>query len=367
MTASKHTLLCASVLCATMIFGAYQILAAALNPDGLVFPRGSNDFREGRSTQTIEKQLDLKLPVREFFIAIANTTRYQLFSGAADQVRTGKGGWLFLTEEIKHSAPSSAFNTRIELMADISKKLQAQGVKLIVALVPDKARVYSNQLQGGEYPIYNQTRYSDAFNALQKAKVSVVDLYTPFARSINPEIYYRTDTHWNQLGAKLAATEISKAIENLKIELERTRFVSMPTAGLQNRSGDLIRLMGLEHVPSALRPPLDQEAPEQTVEKNESLKNVSQGLFGDSVVPVVLTGTSYSLRGNFHGYLQESLSSKVLNTAKDGGGFLQGLTAYLADEAFKVSKPKVLIWEVPERMLNLALETEINWTNKSGL
>jgi alginate O-acetyltransferase complex protein AlgJ len=365
MTASKHTLLCASVLCATMLFGVYQISAAALNPDGLAFPRGWNDFREGRSTQAIEKQLDLKLPVREFFIAIANTTRYQLFSGASDQVRTGKGGWLFLTEEIKHSAPSSAFDTRIKLMADISRKLQAQGVKLIIALVPDKARVYSSQLHSGEYPTYNKTRYSDALNALQNANVGVVDLYTSFARSNNPEIYYRTDTHWNQLGAKLAATEISKTIENLKIDLERTRFVSMPTAGLQNRSGDLIRLMGLENVPSALRPLLDQEAPDQTVEKDARV--VSQGLFGDSVVPVALTGTSYSLRGNFHGYLQESLSAKVLNTAKDGGGFLQGLTAYLADEAFKVSKPKVLIWEVPERMLNLALETEINWLKKSGL
>lgn len=79
-------------MCCTMTFGVYQIVTAAMNPDGLEFPRSTLDFREGRATLAIEKQLDLKLPARETLIAFANTLRYQLFSGVADQVRTGKDG-----------------------------------------------------------------------------------------------------------------------------------------------------------------------------------------------------------------------------------------------------------------------------------
>lgn len=134
---------------------------------------------------------------------------------------------------------------------------------------------------------------------------------------------------------------------------------------MQERPGDLIRLMGLEQVPNALRPKPDQEAPDLTIEKGAG--KAQQGLFGDSAVPVVLTGTSYSMRGNFQGYLQEFLAAKVLNTAKDGGGFLQAITAYLKDDAFKAAKPKVLIWEVPERMLRSPLEDEATWVAKSGL
>jgi alginate O-acetyltransferase complex protein AlgJ len=84
-------------------------------------------------------------------------------------------------------------------------------------------------------------------------------------------------------------------------------------------------------------------------------------------MPVVLTGTSYSQRGNFHGFLQQALSAKVLNTAKDGGGFLHGATQYLKDEAFRSSKPKVLIWEVPERFLGAEPEGEEKWLQTVGL
>jgi alginate O-acetyltransferase complex protein AlgJ len=367
MNTPKHTLVCAALMCCTMTFGVYQIVTAAMNPDGLEFPRSTLDFREGRATLAIEKQLDLKLPARETLIAFANTLRYQLFSGVADQVRTGKDGWLFLTEEIKYSPPTAAFTTRMDLIAEVAKRLDAQGVKLVVALVPDKARVYSKELRGGVYPTYNAARYAQALGALEKSKVAVVDLFTPFAKAVatNGEIYYRTDTHWNQAGAKIAASEIAKAVSLLKIDIEKTSFVSKSKSGLEERSGDLIRLMGLAQVPSSLRPVLDREAPDETIEQSATAGKAPQGLFGDSGVPIVLTGTSYSLRGNFHGYLQESLAAKVLNTAKDGGGFLQGLSAYLADDAFKTTKPKVLIWEVPERMLNLPLEAEAGWMKSS--
>jgi alginate O-acetyltransferase complex protein AlgJ len=50
-----------------------------------------------------------------------------------------------------------------------------------------------------------------------------------------------------------------------------------------------------------------------------------------------------------------------LNTAKDGGGFLQSITAYLNDESYKTSKPKVLVWEIPERMLKAPLTDESNF------
>jgi alginate O-acetyltransferase complex protein AlgJ len=73
------------------------------------------------------------------------------------------------------------------------------------------------------------------------------------------------------------------------------------------------------------------------------------------------------LRANFHGFLQQALSTKVLNAAKDGGGFLQATTNYLKDDAFRLAKPKLIIWEIPERFIRNRLEGEMNWLADVGL
>jgi alginate O-acetyltransferase complex protein AlgJ len=117
-----------------------------------------------------------------------------------------------------------------------------------------------------------------------------------------------------------------------------------------------MRLMGVADMPAIFRPQSDRESPLQT--RKLSGNAPAAGLFGDQDVPVVLAGTSYSLRGNFHGFLQEALSVEVLNVARDGGGFLQSIRDYLKDDAFVSSKPQVLIWELPERFLSLDLPAD---------
>ena len=358
-------LLAALTLGAVMLAGAWQMLQAAHHPDGLAFPRGWTDFREGRSTGQLEKQLDHKLPARPVMIAVANGARYLLTGGAGEQVRSGSDGWLFLAEELRYDAAGAAhLAARAELLAGATRALAAQGVRLLVAVVPDKARIYPNYLAGGVYPDYLRSRYPDALAILRAGGVHAIDLLTPLqgaARSA--QVYYSSDTHWNQLGAQRAAAAIAEEVRGTGVELAASTFsssVGAPTT----RPGDLIRLMGVQDMPAALRPPFDTEAPAST---RQTSVDAPSGLFGDVAVPVVLTGTSFSLRGNFHGYLQEALSAKVLNTAKDGGGFLQAPGAYFKDDAFATDKPVVLVWEVPERMLQAPLDKEAGWLASVGL
>ena len=118
--------------------------------------------------------------------------------------------------------------------------------------------------------------------------------------------------------------------------------------------GDTAKMLGLQP---------DTETP--VVTQQSSAENT--GLFGESAVPVVLTGTSYSMRANFADFLQQALSAKVLNAARYGGGFLQATTQYLRDDAFRSSKPKVLLWEIPERFLWRKLDEESRWLRTTGL
>jgi alginate O-acetyltransferase complex protein AlgJ len=121
--------------------------------------------------------------------------------------------------------------------------------------------------------------------------------------------------------------------------------------------------MGLERAPDWSRPRPDREAPVATTQVGDD----GGGLFGDAEIPVTLVGTSYSLRGNFHGYLEEALGASVLNAAKDGAGFLKSMTEYLGDDAYRDAPPRVIVWEVPERFLQAPLDGEPGWAARVGL
>ncbi|MFZ4478522.1 MAG: alginate O-acetyltransferase AlgX-related protein [Rhodoferax sp.] len=363
---SRYAALAALTLSCVMLVGAWQMVAALSTPDGLQFPRSWTDFVEGRSTATLEKQLDQKLPARTVLITVANSVRYLLTGSGGEQVRAGRDGWLFLAEELRFEPDGIAhLRARAELLGAATRALDQQGVKLIVALVPDKARVYADKLAGGRYPGYNSSRYQDALYAFHSQGVATVDLLKPLTEAaVQSEVYYRSDTHWNQAGAQIAAHAFARAVQQLGVDLDKTTFSSSKVSGPVERSGDLIRLMGLEDAPRAIGPSPDLEAPMVT---RQITADNAGGLFGDSTVPVVLTGTSYSSRGNFHGFLQQALSAQVLNASKDGGGFLQSITAYLNDEAFHSSKPKVLVWELPERFLHTKLNIEPRWLQAVNL
>jgi alginate O-acetyltransferase complex protein AlgJ len=360
----------AATLLAVMAFGAWQAVGAWRNPDALAtVPRTLKDFREGRTTLAVEKQMDKHLPARERIVAFANGARYLLLRGSGDDVRAGRDGWLFLTEELRYDAPvGEPLQTRVKLLADTHAALRARGVRLVVALVPDKARIYPQQLLGGDYPDYNADRYRSALGALRRQGVEVVDLLTPFTAQASADgpLYYRTDTHWNTRGAALAADAIARAAYPDGGCSPATAYETRVSAEPTPYPGDLRRMIGLEHMPAWFPPRSDLEAAAETAARDDG-GSAGGGLFGDSSVPVVLAGTSFSLRGNFHGALQQALGCAVLNTAQDGGGFLTAATEYFKDDAFQLSTPSVMVWEVPERFLTLKLEREAKFLRDAGL
>lgn len=351
---------------AVMTLGLAEMTTTLTRYRELEIPTGWGNFRTGALTTTLEKQLDLKLPHRENLIALANGLRYLLLRGSADAVRVGRHGWLFLSEEIQYDPQGNAnLLARADLMRSVARHLQQQGIAMVVAVVPDKARLYAHELAAGVYPAYNAQRYADVLQALRQRQVQTVDLLNPLlAASQNAEVYYRGDTHWNQIGALVAAQEIAAATRTLALQ-PSTRFETSPSGPLAARTGDLVRLMGLAGLPACLRPGDDMEAPLTT----QAIKSTAPGpasLFGDAGIPVTLLGTSYSQRANFSGALQQTLSAQVLNMAQDGGGFLQAARRYFADDAYRTAPAKLIVWEVPERFFTLPLAQEAEWLRTQG-
>jgi alginate O-acetyltransferase complex protein AlgJ len=336
---------------AVMLLGGWQALASLQSPAVQAIPVNQKDFLDGHLTAAWAKGLDHNLPWREQLIGWANAGRYLLTRGAGDQVRLGRDDWLFSVEEIQFDAQAQAHaQARVQMMAQAARALDAQGVKVVVALVPDKVRMLAQHLSASQYPDWYSNRYADLLQTIAHAHVPVVDL-RPALQSPpgEPERYYRTDTHWNQLGALSAAQAVAQTVHSIAPGLPTARFETRPEGGNQARVGDLLRMMGLQSMPDLLRPRPDIEQPHTT---EKLADGAPVGLLGDVAIPVVLVGSSYSQRANFHGYLQQALGAEVLNAAKDGGGFIQSIQAYLNDDAFRTQKPQVIVWEVPERVFS---------------
>ncbi|MDZ4099514.1 MAG: hypothetical protein U1E13_12585 [Methylophilaceae bacterium] len=337
-----------------MLFGLWQASYALRDPALADVPTTMEDMRSGVASEKFSKHVDMHLPARHALIATANAGRYTIFQGTGDDVRLGRNEWLFSVEEIKYEAQADVWmGQRLDTVARVSKWLNQRGILLVVALLPDKARVHEAQLASGTYPVWYAHRYGSALQSLRTAGVQTVDVRDV----LEPEgkrrpMFYSTDTHWNQEGADLVAQAVARRVRELAPYLPEVRFKTELSAESKTRVGDLLRLIGLSDAPDWLRPNPDIESVQTTVLLSEKAQG---GLMDDVSVPVVLVGTSYSRRANFHGALQQHLSAEVLNMSKDGGGFSAAMNGYLKGEEFMNSPPQVLIWEIPERVLSQPL------------
>ena len=118
--------------------------------------------------------------------------------------------------------------------------------------------------------------------------------------------------------------------------------------------------MSLDHVPDLtipLRPLPDRERPATTKEVNPPAD--TGGLLDDAPVPeIALLGSSYSVNANFLGALEQAESAPIGQFAQAGGGFWGSARDYFRSPAFKETPPKLVIWEIPERVVNQPISDE---------
>lgn len=282
----------------------------------------------------------------------------QAADGAA--VLFGKNNeWLFTPYEFAQPSDAADTNATIGLFEKANKLFERQGIALALVIVPSKVRIHADQLPANK-PLdsYTDGKYENAVKALKASGVNVVNLNQAFLasphRSSDTPLFLRLDTHWAYSGAMLAAETIKATIETtpaLKSAWAATPEVGYALAWNKQktttRARDLVRLLS----------PEDQKqfAPEQVLPFKVSRTAASQaGLQGaGEVVGITVIGSSYTNKNT--GYpdgLRYVLQRDLLDISiqVDKGPWV-GMEEYLKDEAFKTNKPKMIIWEIPEREL----------------
>lgn len=280
------------------------------------------------------------------------------------QVRQGCPGWLFLADELgEPKGGQGALDQRAQTLAGLAQALSQRGIRLVVAVVPDKRRTAAERLCGLA-PLYDNSNRTLAWQAaMQRAGVDALDLGQPL-QALGAQAFQQSDTHWSEAGAHQAAKAIAaKVRQGGEVPGPAQSLQAVPGTPVR-KSGDLVRLAGLEWLPERWLPASD-ELPGTRFELASQAGNAAtegpglDDLFGDAGQPaVVLLGTSYSRNAAFADYLALELGTPVVNQAQDGGGFASAASDYFDSAAFKESPPALVLWEIPERYLTAPLSQD---------
>jgi alginate O-acetyltransferase complex protein AlgJ len=322
----------------------------------LAFKRGElpvqqvswSDLVNGETTQAVGHLLQKANPLEDPLVTVDRVTAWLAVGDLGARVRRGCGNWLFLTDELVLHPDSAASAARhIRMIEQVAAYLKTRHIGLAVVPVPDKSRVESADLCGVDRPAAIGGRLADFEARLGADGIGVVDLLQPM-EAVGGERYYRTDTHWNERGAKAAADAVAAALGQAGLAPSQKAKFHVSTGPERERVGDLIRLAGLDGVPYPLRPRGDEEAP--TVIEQSAAASV--GLLDETPAPeLAVLGTSFSRRANFVPFLSLALTAPVENRAEDGGGVANAAIAYFNTPEFIKSPPRAIVWEIPERMI----------------
>ena len=300
-----------------------------------------------------------KISRKNFLISVGSLCFFCLPSAYASEpspVLIGKDNWLFTPYEFAVQSDAQDTQASIQLFEKVNKLFEKKGISLALVIVPSKIRIHSSQLPDDK-PLdsYTADKYDNMTKELRAGGVNVVDLNSPFLnsshRTSDTPLFLRLDTHWSPSGAFLAAQTVRSNINNnpgLKAAFDSTKeekhTIAWAEKKINTRARDLVRLLP-KGAPSY---PAEQTLPFKVSRLQPSQANL---LNGDESIGITVIGSSYTNKNT--GYpdgLRYTLQRDLLDISipVDQGPWV-GMENYLRDESFKKNKPKLIIWEVPER------------------
>lgn len=165
-------------------------------------------------------------------------------------VLLGKDGWLFYKAADDGDSMSDYKGTNhysTDKMKEIQKKLEddarvikSKGSKLVLFMVPNKESVYSEYMPDNVKRKSQKTRMDLFADYLQKnSKLNVVyPKEEIMAAKAMYQTYYKTDTHWNQIGAFISIMALKEKVDHNYDSLESVQF----KAQKNDYAGDLAKL-----------------------------------------------------------------------------------------------------------------------------
>nr|BFE94445.1 hypothetical protein GCM10020185_49810 [Pseudomonas brassicacearum subsp. brassicacearum] len=229
------------ILTALGLWSMRSFFGFSTNPDATVL--------NGRWAKAVETHYDDEFPIKRLGTNIWAALDYKLFNEGRKGVVLGRDQWLYSDEEFNPIVNEELnLQGNYALVEGVRQKLKEQGVTLVMAIVPAKARLYPEHLGDVKPSSIHANLYQDFHARVAADKILAPDLLGPLqqAKQGGQQVFLRTDTHWTPEGAQVAAENLAKAIaERAPLNGEPQRFVTEPAEKITHK-GDLRQFLPLD-------------------------------------------------------------------------------------------------------------------------
>lgn len=295
------------------------------------------------------------IPFRNNLITINAAIDYFVFNRSANtKVVVGKDNWLFYTYVVDgvedsigdYQGTNLLSEEELETMAqnclEIQTFLNEQGKEFIIFIAPNKERIYRDKMPqqyGAPAETYRALQVVEYLR--NNTDIRVVYPYDELMQakeSLEENIYYKTDTHWNKIGAYVGATALMR---ELGIEMPDILSDEVTITTGNNRSGDLANMLNLKKQ-------LTYADHEYTVEGYDA-HNV------ETIEPGLETADIFHAEGadqrkiyvccdSFAGYMSSYIGSQFTDT------YIRHRNTYTY-EVFVEQNPDIFVYETVERYI----------------
>ncbi len=306
----------------------------------------------GSAFRRMETLYQDNFPLKSAAIGFWAAFNYQLFHEGRNGVIVGRDNWLFSDEEYAFPVHhQEIWRNNLQRILRRVLLLQQTGIQVLVALVPEKVDLYRNMLlQDSDHNRMHLYRRSYAY--LTAKDVRVVNLRKVLLAAVHrgKQVFFRTDTHWTDCGARLAAQEIANA--HVIPDGEDTFVTGRKST--KTLHGDLTNFIPTGRLFARFGPPPD------TLRTVSIRRQGDAGLFTDTVLDTALVGTSYSAdtRWQFVDWLQLFLHKELVNYAEKGTGPFAPMKSFMDDVQKNKQKISFVLWEIPVRYLLIPPDTD---------
>ncbi len=216
---------------------------------------------------SLDRFLGDNFPLRTAAVTVRALIDYRLLGGSTNpDVLVGRDGWLFPADEFEPACRMSAAAI-LRSLDQVAAAFAATGRPLRFVIPPDKRAIYPDMAAPGlPYPSACTETERQQLRAGFAARPAIAtDLWAPVlaerasvdepANAAGPAgpIYWRSDTHWNDIGALAAIGAIVEAEAPGVWDTDDIRI-----DGVSPRVGDLSRLIGLPDIELAPRVVIDR-------------------------------------------------------------------------------------------------------------
>jgi len=177
-------------------------------------------------------------------------------SSGSTRVLQGKQGWAYYRDDLTledyrnlYPFDAQGLEAWVELVRKRHAFCEARGIDWVFTITPNKPGIYPEFLPKGWAPLDRDKRLDQLHNAVAERlpKVKLIDLRPALlAAKTDHLLYYKTDTHWNEVGAFVGYIEVMKAFRDKYPGLKLPHLADASIETSPSNGGDLARMMGLK-------------------------------------------------------------------------------------------------------------------------